>query len=411
MPRAVVFSLRHLEGFALLCRRRSFAAAARELNLTQSALTQAVAGIERKLNRKLFDRGPRGAQPIAAAEALADSIRRAVSLLNETGRAVVPAALHRMPLTRRASATQLFALTAVEQAGSFRRGARIVGMSEASIHRAVRALEAAIGVPLIVSAKTGICATPAAVAICAATRRAQAELESGFAAVRTGSPAILVIGVTPTLRAGHLPQAIAELCRHDRNLHFRVEESPRLELISGLLAGRIDLLLCPFSAKVPEGILQHHAFDEVLEVVARSGHPLFNARRDPRRTAITDYPWIANAAESPRRVIWEELFRAKGVEPPLPMVECKSFESMRELLLNTDSLGLLAPEQFRVERECGLLKEVRGLAPAHTRRIVIVTRASWIPDATEIRLIDVLRRAGAAAERARQSAPAWSLPT
>jgi hypothetical protein len=81
---------------------------------------------------------PRAARPIPAAEVLADSIRRAVEILNEAGRAVIPPTLHRVPLTRRASATQLFALTAVERpAVSGAEPAPLVCL-KASIHPAVR---------------------------------------------------------------------------------------------------------------------------------------------------------------------------------------------------------------------------------------------------------------------------------
>jgi DNA-binding transcriptional LysR family regulator len=391
MPRSAVYSLRHLQGIVALCRCRNFGTAAREIGLTQSALTQAVSSIERRLNRRLFDRGHRGVRPTKAAERLSAGIQRAIDLLNTAGRDALPPSPHRPPLVRRASATQLLALDAVVRAGSFRQAARDYGLSMASIHRAVRTLEAAVDAKLLHRTPAGVQAMPAAVHLCEAVRRAIAELEAGFTAVRSGTTTELVLGATPTLRAGRLSSAIAEIRRRDPTLRFRIEEATWPELIAGLLDGKFDLLLCPLHSKVPEGVLQHRIFDESLSIVARSDHPLLKARGATSATALTQYPWITNPPETPRRTLWEALFRTNGIDPPVPWVECKSFEVVRELLLKTDALALLTPEQYRIERESGLLSAVRGIAPEQTREIVITTRASWIPEATESLLTDLLR--------------------
>ena len=128
------FNLRHLEGVAAIRRTRSFSAAAGEINLTQSALTQAVAALEQRLGRSLFDRNARGARATAAGDMLADSIERSLIIINNAGQDALPATPGRGLLSRRATGTQLLALAAVERAGGFRRGARDSGLTEASLH-------------------------------------------------------------------------------------------------------------------------------------------------------------------------------------------------------------------------------------------------------------------------------------
>ncbi|HWV85751.1 MAG TPA: LysR family transcriptional regulator [Capillimicrobium sp.] len=62
--------LRQLQYFAAVARHGSFTAAADELWLTQSALSQQVRRLEAELGVRLLERGPRGVRPTAAGEAL-----------------------------------------------------------------------------------------------------------------------------------------------------------------------------------------------------------------------------------------------------------------------------------------------------------------------------------------------------
>ncbi|EPH44636.1 putative HTH-type transcriptional regulator LrrA [Streptomyces aurantiacus JA 4570] len=60
---------------------RSFSGAARELDLTQSAVSHSVRGTERKLGAVLFERGRRGATPTPAGERAVAHARRVLRLL------------------------------------------------------------------------------------------------------------------------------------------------------------------------------------------------------------------------------------------------------------------------------------------------------------------------------------------
>ncbi|KPF42494.1 LysR family transcriptional regulator [Rhizobium sp. AAP43] len=64
-------SLIRLRSFVEVYRLRSLSAAARSLNLTQSNVSQHIAGLEVALGRKLFERGARGVIPTITAEELA----------------------------------------------------------------------------------------------------------------------------------------------------------------------------------------------------------------------------------------------------------------------------------------------------------------------------------------------------
>jgi DNA-binding transcriptional LysR family regulator len=77
-----------LRAFAALARRGSFSAAARELSISQPAVSRHVADLERGVDAALVIRGPRGATLTPAGAFLADYVLRAESLLAQAGRGV-----------------------------------------------------------------------------------------------------------------------------------------------------------------------------------------------------------------------------------------------------------------------------------------------------------------------------------
>src|SRR6187402_278124 len=141
-------NLRHLEGFVAIGQLGSFSAAALEISLSQSALTQAIAKMETVAKTPLFERGSNGAVPTRAGATFAERAARAIELINAAGREHLPPA-RSQALSRRSTMTQLRALAAVERAGSFRGGGRASRLSEPSVHRSIRDLERSLGQPLL----------------------------------------------------------------------------------------------------------------------------------------------------------------------------------------------------------------------------------------------------------------------
>ncbi|MBL0900506.1 MAG: LysR family transcriptional regulator [Reyranella sp.] len=66
-----------LQAFELAARTGSFKAAAEQLHVTSSAISHRIAGLERRLGAKLFERGPRGVVLAPAGHALASTTGRA----------------------------------------------------------------------------------------------------------------------------------------------------------------------------------------------------------------------------------------------------------------------------------------------------------------------------------------------
>jgi DNA-binding transcriptional LysR family regulator len=77
-----------LRAFAAFARRRSFSAAARELRISQPAVSKHIADVEREVGVKLVVRQPRGGQLTPAGEFLANHVLRARALLMQASRGV-----------------------------------------------------------------------------------------------------------------------------------------------------------------------------------------------------------------------------------------------------------------------------------------------------------------------------------
>ncbi len=78
-----------LRAFAAFARCRSFSAAARELRISQPAVSKHIADVEREIGGKLVERRPRGGDLTPAGEFLANHVLRAQALLAQAARGVV----------------------------------------------------------------------------------------------------------------------------------------------------------------------------------------------------------------------------------------------------------------------------------------------------------------------------------
>ena len=114
-------NIRHLAALAATVRHGTITRAAAAVNLTQPALTQAIARLERDLDCALFEREPSGMRATQPALLLA---RRAETAIARIG-------------SPRVTATQMRAFLALARSGSYAGAAAETGLTPASLHRAV----------------------------------------------------------------------------------------------------------------------------------------------------------------------------------------------------------------------------------------------------------------------------------
>jgi len=363
--RGTDLNLRHLRAVLAIHRHGSISAAAREGNLTQPAITQGLLRVEQHVGAALFERSSGGMTPTPAANVLVPRIA---------------AALDRIA-SPRVTATQLRAFLALARAGSYATAAREVGTSEPSLHRAVRDLSLALGRDLVERRGRGISLTRRGMALARAFAIAMAELEAGLeevAALAGRETGRIGIGAMPLCRARLLPGAIARFNGRYPDYRVLVAEGSHSELIGPLRDGELDLLIGALRDPAPgPDVEQRPLFEDRPVIVARAGHPL--AGTLPSLQTLASYPWSVPAPGTPLRIHWEAMFTGNGLPVPRVPVECGSVITIRQLMMSSDFLTLLSPDQVAVELEAGWLTILCPAPPETVRVIGITTRAGWRP--------------------------------
>jgi DNA-binding transcriptional LysR family regulator len=290
------------------------------------------------------------------------------------------------------TATQLEAFVHFSDAQGFAGAALASGLSQPGIHRAVRELEQICGTALVERRGRGMVLTPAGRSMARGVRLAAGELAAGIDEAR-GDPESgrrISVGAMPLSRALVVPTALAHFLRERPGTVIDVIEGSWRELIDPLLDGVIDVMVGALRENAPPGIDQVPLFTDQLSIFARKGHPLAVAGRKVTLDELQGQSWVVGPHGTPLRAHWQALFA--GTPPPVP-VECGSVMVIRGLVMQSDLLTLLSPDQIAVELETSMLVRIDLDLPGSIRTIGLSTRHGWRPTRAQQRLIDLLHRA------------------
>jgi len=376
------FNLRHLRAIVKIAELGTMNAAAQAVNLTQPAITQALARIEMQLGFPLFERRHDGMVGTAVADLLVPRFRAALEHI---------ASPH-------VTMSRLRALLAIADSGSYIGASALTGLSLPSLHRAVNDLALSIRRPLVERRGRIVLMSETGVQMARAFRLAKVELEAGLdelEAMRGHETRRITIGAMPLSRARVLPAAVTRFLRRHPRVRISIIEGSRADLVEPLRNGMIDMMIGALREPLVEPeFVQQPLFHDHPAVIGRAGHPL--AGSDPGLAALSGFPWITAGQGAPLRDSWERMFALAGYDlPPVP-VESGSVMIIRQLLIDSDFLTLLSPEQVSVELEAGWLSVIAPLPVTLGRTIGITTRASWQPTAVQAEFVSDLEQIAAA---------------
>lgn len=372
-------NLRHLAAFVAVLEHGSATRAAEAVHLTQPALTQAIGRLEKEIGCQLFNREPTGMKPTEPALLLAQRAGRAIRLIG----------------SNRVTAAQVRAFRAVAMHGSYSAASEQVGLAPASLHRAVSDLSSALGERLVERRGRHLVLSHSGEVRAKGFGLALAELRSGFAEVNAWlgkAGGKIVIGAMPLSRARWLPTTILEFLEANPDVELEVVEGSYSELVGPLRSGDIDFLLGALRNDGRTGDLTSiPTFIDRPQIIMRAEHPLSRMRRlSPKQLEL--YKWIVPAPPTPLRAYWSDMLAECGSSGKVGL-ECGSALTIRELLLETDMLTLLSPDQLRVEIEAGLLVAVKPPAKVE-RQIGVTHRRDWHPTKPQSAMIQILKKQG-----------------
>jgi len=398
-----ILNLRHIRVFLEVARSGGISAASDAVSLSQPAITQAIAKLEATFQQSLFVRASSGMFLTEAGELFRARADRALALISE-GSALAARKQSRAGSARKSSfaqhitSTQLRALLAVEHSGNFSLAARHVGVSQPSLHRVSRELEAVSGLQLFVKNQQGIDLTDAARLLAQFSKLAYAELKLAFEevdATRGVDSAHLVVGSLPLARSFILPKAINDLTRERPSVQVTVVDGAYDDTLYGLRHGDIDFIIGALRQPLPiEDVEQTALFSDRLGIFARTGHPLAG-KRNATLDDLLDYPWAVPRSGTPTRHLFDALFEDGGRKPPDRLVDSGSLVLLKGVLKGSDRLALISEHQMQEDRANGQVARIPFDVSDTARPIGITTRRNWKPTRTQQEFMELIRTAAA----------------
>ncbi len=378
------FNLRHLKAAAKIAELGTINAAAQAVNLSQPAITQALVRLEQQLGLPLFERRHDGMLPTEAADLLVPRIEAAFDHVGSP----------------HVTMSRLRALLAVAESGSYAGASHLTGLSLPSIHRAVTDLALSMRRALVERRGKAVALTEAGRQVARAFRLARVELEAGLSeidALKGFETRRISVGAMPLSRARVLPAAVTRFLRRHPRVRLMIAEGSRAELVEPLRNGALDLMIGALRTPLVEADLeQRPLFEDVPAIFGRKGHPLAGGSAGPERLA--QFPWIVPSAGAPLRDSWERFFAHAGLPLPEVPIESGSVMMIRQVVIDSDCLTLLSPDQVAAEMEAGWLTRIADLPRDLGRVIGVTTRASWRPTKVQCEFLadlDAVARSGA----------------
>ena len=249
------------------------------------------------------------------------------------------------PMKRHVRLRDLDTLLEVVQAGGMRKAALQLNLSQPAISKAVRSLEAALGVTLLERGKRGIEPTKFGVAL---TQRTKAAFDQLRQAVRDiehladPSGGELRFGAMETMNAGVVGTAIDRMSRRHARARFDLQPGSSRHLVEHFLRERrIEFAVVrPPSLELPSGLVGEPLFIDQFLVVVSAEHR--HAKR--RRITLADLveeSWITSEPEAAPRSPLVRAFESQGVPMPTPRLRTDSISLRLRLLANGEWVTLM----------------------------------------------------------------------
>lgn len=391
-------NIRHMRVFLETVQTGSVSVAAGRCHLSQPAATQAIARLEADIGTPLLIRRRQQAGLTTCGSVFFQRATKALYHLNEGSRAALRKA-GKTPRDRgtfelSVTASQLRNLIAIANSGSFTVAAKTLGLSQPTIHRTARSLEAVVGVPFFVTSPSGVQLTPEAEAIVLGAKLAENEIRlciEDISRVLGQEKGTFVLGSLPLARTSIVPKAIHAMLSTTDGFQIRVVEGRYSELLRSLREGDIDCLIGALRyPAIADDIEQEKLFKDALTIVAHPSHPLVG-RQNLSIDDTIKYPWVAPPKSTPAgRYLFETLRIYERDKTPVCVVT-SSLAVLRGVLAEGLYISIISRHQIEIDKKLGTICELDVPLTEHVRDIGLSFRRDWQPTATQRQFLENLR--------------------
>jgi DNA-binding transcriptional LysR family regulator len=239
------------------------------------------------------------------------------------------------------STEQLQAFLKVAEVGRLTEAARQLGVSQPGLTRQLQALEAELGVRLLVRAPGGAVLTEAGERFLPHARRALDALTRGTAELGelTTTPGGAVsLGTLRTVSTYLLPQLARDFKRRHPEVLLRLSEGSHDVLEARVAGGELDVCIVSLPLKRVELVAQKLWEEELMLALPRD-HRLGRLGRPVALEEAVEETWVVMPGMTGATAI-DAACEARGLKPRVA-VECDSAEGLRRLVERGLGLALL----------------------------------------------------------------------
>jgi LysR family hydrogen peroxide-inducible transcriptional activator len=296
---------------------------------------------------------------------------------------------------RQPSFAQLRAFAAVAEHLHFRDAASAIGMSQPALSGAVSTLEETLGVTLVERTTRKVLLSPAGERLAARAKAVLGEVDALMEeadALRAPFTGVLRLGVIPTVAPYLLPTILRLVRGRYPLLDLQVHEEQTANLLDGLAAGRLDLLLLAVPLGVP-GVTEIPLFDEDFVLVTPLGHRL-GGREGVPRAVLRELNLLLLDEGHCLRDQALDICREAGRADVPATTTAAGLATLVQLVAGGLGVTLLPHTAVQVETaRSNRLLTARFTDPAPSRRIALAMRTGTVRAAEHKELAAALRAA------------------
>ncbi|MHB8285016.1 MAG: LysR substrate-binding domain-containing protein [Caulobacteraceae bacterium] len=262
-------------------------------------------------------------------------------------------------LDQRLRMRQLRFLQALDQTRSLSKAARLLGLTQPALTKALHELEDALGEALFERHPLGVTPTAAgevAIRFAARTLSELGRLDDELDRLGQPGGGLVVLGAFPVAAAGLLPPIVNQLRLTHPDLEVRLVDGRVEDLMPKLEAGEVHAVFGRlYTPELPDGFQREALYQEPISAIARAGHPLF-ARKGP--ISLADYDLILPTFSQRIGREIEHMLSALGLGASPRTLRSTSHMFIREMLHDSDMIAMAPRALMAGDLRRGTLKVV-----------------------------------------------------
>lgn len=237
-------------------------------------------------------------------------------------------------------------LAEIVELGSLSRAAEALHITQPTLSRNMKSLEAQVGAPLLKRGRYGVAPTVIGAALARQGRMirdAMAQAEGEVEQWRQGQDGKLRIAIGAMLARSIMPGFVTHILRSKWNVGLRVSVDGAERLLDRLRRAELDVVLSPAQIHYPaDDLIQDFMFEDHIGLFASGKHPLAR-RRLVSAADLSAATWATVGVLSGARDTTREILARIGVDGTRTAIEFSGDISMALNLVDSGSYLMAAP--------------------------------------------------------------------